>query len=182
MESDTLFAGYHNRPDATAEAFTGPWFRTGDAGRVDEAGYVYITDRIKDMIITGGMNVYPAELEKVLAGMPGIAEAAVFGTPHERWGEAVTVAVTPSPGAAVTGEDVIGFLSGRVAGYKKPSRGVRRRGASAQRGQEGAQGSATAALPGHGRLRPALTGSALPCFVPTSPALLCSDQLRSALL
>ncbi|MGJ6966920.1 class I adenylate-forming enzyme family protein [Streptosporangium sp. G11] len=122
VESDTLFAGYHNRPDVTAEAFTGSWFRTGDAGRVDEAGYVYVTDRIKDMIITGGMNVYPAELEKVLAGMPGLAEAAVFGTPHERWGEAVTVAVTPSPGAAVTGEDVIRFLAGRVAGYKKPSR------------------------------------------------------------
>ncbi|MEZ0073277.1 class I adenylate-forming enzyme family protein [Planotetraspora sp. GP83] len=122
VESDTLFAGYHNRPGLTAESFSGPWFRTGDAGHVDEAGYVYITDRIKDMIITGGMNVYPAEVENVLAGMPGVAQAAVFGLPDARWGETVAAAVVPAGEHAPDAEEVVRYVGDRLAGYKRPTR------------------------------------------------------------
>ncbi|WP_204045329.1 class I adenylate-forming enzyme family protein, partial [Acrocarpospora phusangensis] len=122
VESDTLFAGYHARPDLTAEVMDGSWFRTGDVGHVDAAGYVYITDRRKDMIITGGMNVYPAELEKALRSMPGISDIAVFGVPHPRWGETVAAAIVPAPGARVTEEEIGRYLAGRLAAYKKPTR------------------------------------------------------------
>ena len=95
--------------------------RTGDIGRLDEAGYLYVTDRAKDMIVSGGMNVYPAEVEAALAGLPGLAEVAVFGVPDERWGETVVaVAVVSDP--ALDEAAIIGAARERIASYKKPTR------------------------------------------------------------
>ncbi|GAA1028106.1 fatty-acid--CoA ligase FadD5 [Virgisporangium ochraceum] len=121
VSSETLFAGYHDRPQETAEVLRDGWLHTGDVGRVDAAGYVYITDRLKDMVVTGGMNVYPAEVERVLATMPGVAEVAVFGVPSERWGETLVAAVVPAPGATVTADGVAGYCRERLASYKKPT-------------------------------------------------------------
>ena len=96
--SQTQFVGYYRRPELTAEAMLDGRLRTGDIGYLDEAGYLYVTDRAKDMIVSGGMNVYPAEVEAALAGLPGLAELAVFGVPDERWGETVVaVAVVDDP-------------------------------------------------------------------------------------
>ena len=118
----TLMAGYWNNPKATAEAFAGGWFHSGDLVRQDEEGYVWVVDRKKDMIISGGENIYCAEVENVLAGHPAIAEVAVIGRPDERWGE-VPVAVAAL--AAVTHSDLEladldEFLTGRLARYKHP--------------------------------------------------------------
>ena len=118
----TLMAGYWNNPKATAEAFAGGWFHSGDLVRQDEEGYVWVVDRKKDMIISGGENIYCAEVENVLAGHPAIAEVAVIGRPDERWGE-VPVAVVAL--AAVTPSDLEladldEFLTGRLARYKHP--------------------------------------------------------------
>jgi fatty-acyl-CoA synthase len=119
--SDTLFTEYWNQPEKTAEAFDGPAFRTGDLGRVDAAGYFYVVGRKTELIISGGANVYPAEVERVLIGMDGIADCAVFGVPHERWGEAVTAAVVSAPGAELSELQVIEFVRERLASYKKPT-------------------------------------------------------------
>lgn len=121
VSSETLFAGYFNRPRETAEALRAGWLHTGDVGRVDAAGYVYITDRLKDMVVTGGMNVYPAEVERALAGMPGVTDVAVFGVPSERWGETVVAAIVPAPGAGITVEAVVERARERIASYKKPT-------------------------------------------------------------
>ncbi|MEO5874965.1 MAG: AMP-binding protein [Streptosporangiaceae bacterium] len=122
VESDTLFAGYHRRPDLTAEVRDGRWFRTGDLGRLDEAGYVYLTGRLKEMIITGGRNVYPAEVDQVVRELPGVADAAAFGLPDPRWGETVALAVVPRPGHTLDPAAVTAFVAGRLASYKKPRR------------------------------------------------------------
>ena len=95
-----VMAGYWNRPEATAEAIRdGGWLRTGDAGFMDADGYFFIHDRVKDMIVSGGENVYPAEVENAILGCPGVADAAVIGVPDERWGEAVKAIVVAAPGA-----------------------------------------------------------------------------------
>ncbi|MDR1968168.1 MAG: long-chain fatty acid--CoA ligase [Burkholderiaceae bacterium] len=113
--------GYWNQPGATRAAFTADgWFRTGDVGYLDEEGFLYICDRLKDMIITGGENVYPAEVESVLYDHPDIAEVAVIGTPDERWGEHVVAVVAPKPGASITLEDLQAFAEKRLARYKLP--------------------------------------------------------------
>ncbi|MFC8719576.1 long-chain-fatty-acid--CoA ligase [Kitasatospora sp. NPDC057198] len=116
--------GYWNRPAATAELFTADgWLRTGDAGRLDEDGYLYVTDRLKDMVITGGENVYPVEVEAVLAEHPAVSEVAVIGLPHEKWGEQVTAVVVLRAGAERPAEqELIDFTRGRIASYKKPGR------------------------------------------------------------
>jgi acyl-CoA synthetase (AMP-forming)/AMP-acid ligase II len=111
--------GYHNKPDATAEAITADgWFRTGDIGRIDSQGYVFVEDRLKDMIISGGENIYSIEVERVLAEHPAVTEVAVFGVPDEKWGEAVKAVV------AVEGEaseaDLIAWARERLAAYKCP--------------------------------------------------------------
>ena len=94
--------------------------RTGDIGRLDEAGYLYVTDRAKDMIVSGGMNVFPAEVEAALADVPGLVELAVFGVPHERWGETVVaVAVASDPGLDEAA--LIAAVRDRIASYKKPT-------------------------------------------------------------
>jgi acyl-CoA synthetase (AMP-forming)/AMP-acid ligase II len=112
--------GYWNRPDETAQALRGGWMHTGDGGYMDDDGYVYIADRIKDMIITGGENVYSVEVENVLAQHPAVATCAVIGVPDERWGERVHAVVVPVPGGTLTIDELAAFCHGRMAGYKTP--------------------------------------------------------------
>ncbi|TDD02793.1 long-chain-fatty-acid--CoA ligase [Saccharopolyspora terrae] len=112
---------YWNRPDATADAFTdGLWFRSGDVGLPDVDGFVTIVDRLKDMIISGGENVYPAEIEAVLLEMPGVTSCAVFGIPDEKWGEVGCAAVSLDDGHALTHEQMVEYLGERLAKYKIP--------------------------------------------------------------
>jgi long-chain acyl-CoA synthetase len=113
--------GYHRDPAATAE-LVGPdgWLRTGDGGHLDEDGYLFLTHRIKELIISGGENVHPTEVEDVLRGLPGVAEVAVVGLPDRQWGEVVTAVVVPRAGRQLTPADVIAYAEGRLAGYKRP--------------------------------------------------------------
>jgi acyl-CoA synthetase (AMP-forming)/AMP-acid ligase II len=122
FRSVQAMAGYLNRPEATAEAKTADgWIRSGDIGRTDEAGFVYVLDRLKDMIITGGENVYGPEVESVLSACPGVSEGVIIGVPDERWGEAVKAIVIPAPGARLSAEDVIAFCRARLAHYQCPT-------------------------------------------------------------
>ncbi|MBN3457431.1 fatty-acid--CoA ligase FadD5 [Mycolicibacterium sp.] len=118
----TLMAGYWNNPKATAEAFAGGWFHSGDLVRQDEEGYIWVVDRKKDMIISGGENIYCAEVENVLAAHPAIAEVAVIGRPHEKWGEVpvAVVALGSAGDAKLELADLDSFLSERLARYKHP--------------------------------------------------------------
>jgi fatty-acyl-CoA synthase len=120
LRGPNLTAGYWRNPEATAEAYTDGWFHTGDVGHQDAEGFFYIDDRKKDVVISGGENVYPAELESVLADCPAIAEAAVVGRPDPRWGEVPVACVVPRPGARLTREDVLGLFRDRLARYKHP--------------------------------------------------------------
>jgi long-chain acyl-CoA synthetase len=114
-------AGYFNRPAETAAALTPDgWLRTGDGGFRDEDGYLFLTDRIKDMIVSGGENVYPVEVEEALAQHPDVGQVAVIGVPDERWGETVKAIVVPAPGAAPEPEALVAFLRERLAAYKLP--------------------------------------------------------------
>jgi fatty-acyl-CoA synthase len=115
----TLMSGYWNNPTATAEAFAGGWFHSGDLVRMDDEGYVWVVDRKKDMIISGGENIYCAEVENVLAGHPGIVEVAVIGRTHEKWGE-VPIAVAAVTDAALRLDELDEFLTERLARYKHP--------------------------------------------------------------
>lgn len=113
--------GYFHRPEETAQAIDADgWFHTGDVGRLDEDGYLYITDRIKDMIISGGENVYPIEVESVLADYPGISQVAVIGVPDPVWGEAVKAVVVTSPGVHIDSHELLTFAREQLAGYKCP--------------------------------------------------------------
>ena len=115
-----VMKGYWKRPDATAETLRDGWLHTGDVGKMDDQGYVFILDRTKDMLISGGLNVYPREIEEVLLRHAGIAQAAVIGVPDDRWGEAVKAIVVPAPGARLSEAEVIAFAGSQLAGYKKP--------------------------------------------------------------
>ena len=113
--------GYWNLPEATAQTLSADnWVRTGDAATMDEDGYIYIQDRMKDMIISGGENVYPAEVESAIYGHPDIAEVAVIGVPDERWGEAVKACVVAKPGCRIDEADVIAYAKERIAAFKAP--------------------------------------------------------------
>ena len=113
--------GYLNRPDATAEAITGEgWLRSGDIGHVDGDGVLFVSDRVKDMIITGGENVYSPEVEQVIAEHPAVAEVAVIGVPDDHWGENVKAVVALQPGQQATGPEIIEFTRARLAHYKCP--------------------------------------------------------------
>lgn len=118
--SGFIMKGYWNRPDATAAVIRDGWYWTGDAGYKDENGYLYVVDRIKDMIISGGENIYPAELENVLAAHPGIADVAVIGAPDEKWGEVVKVVAVKRISADLDGEGVVDYLRDKIAGFKLP--------------------------------------------------------------
>ncbi len=112
--------GYWNQPEATSRAMRDGWFHTGDAGYLDQDGYLYIYDRVKDMIISGGENIYPAEVESALFGHPAVADVAVIGVPDDKWGEAVKAFVVRKPGAEVSPDELIGFARERIAAYKVP--------------------------------------------------------------
>jgi acyl-CoA synthetase (AMP-forming)/AMP-acid ligase II len=122
FRTPTLMKEYLNRPDATAEAITEDgWFRTGDIGRVDADGYIFVEDRLKDMIISGGENIYSIEVERVLAEHPAVSEVAIIGVPDEKWGESVKAVVTlEGSGEGVTDADLIAFARERLAAYKCP--------------------------------------------------------------
>jgi acyl-CoA synthetase (AMP-forming)/AMP-acid ligase II len=119
FRSPQLMKGYLNRPDATSEAITEDgWFRTGDIGRVDEDGYIFVEDRLKDMIISGGENIYSIEVERVLAEHPAVAEVAVIGVPDEKWGESVKAVVALE--GEVSDKDLIAWAREHLAAYKCP--------------------------------------------------------------
>ncbi len=121
LRAPNVMAGYFHRPEGTAAALTSDgWLRTGDGGYVDEEGYLFLTDRVKDMIITGGENVYPIEVEEVLAQHPDVADVAVIGVPDERWGEAVKALVIVRDDCPVSGAALLAFARERLAGYKLP--------------------------------------------------------------
>jgi acyl-CoA synthetase (AMP-forming)/AMP-acid ligase II len=123
LRGPNLMLGYLDDPEATAAAIDGDgWLHTGDAGRLDEAGYLTITGRLKDMYICGGFNVYPAEVEQVLARLDGVAESAVVGVAEPRLGEVGKAFVVARPGFALTEEDVLAFCRERLANYKVPRR------------------------------------------------------------
>jgi fatty-acyl-CoA synthase len=115
-----VFDRYWDDPDATAAVFDDGWYRTGDLGHVDEDGFVYVDDRLRDLVITGGENVYPAEVELVLGEHPDIAEVAVIGRPDRHWGEAVVAVVVLRPGASLAVEALRAWCEGRLAGFKRP--------------------------------------------------------------
>jgi long-chain acyl-CoA synthetase len=111
---------YWNRPAETSAAFAGDWYHTGDAGRLDDAGYLYLVDRVKDMIVTGGENVYSAEVENAVSSHPAVAEVAAIGIPSEQWGESVHAIVVLNPGASATEDELREWSKERIAGYKVP--------------------------------------------------------------
>jgi fatty-acyl-CoA synthase len=116
--------GYWNNPEATKHALRGGWFYTGDMARMDDDGYFYIAGRYKDMIISGGENVYAAEVEAVFRENPAVADAALIGQPDEKWGEVGLMVVALKPGMSATGEELQAFCQGRLAKYKIPKRVV----------------------------------------------------------
>jgi acyl-CoA synthetase (AMP-forming)/AMP-acid ligase II len=115
-----VMKGYWNMPEATAETLRDGWLRTGDLGTIDEDGYVYILDRVKDMIISGGENVYSREVEEALHMHPAVADAAVIGVPDEQWGESIKAVVVLAEGQTATEKEIIDFCRGKLAGYKRP--------------------------------------------------------------
>jgi fatty-acyl-CoA synthase len=112
--------GYWKDPEATAGTMRGGWVHTGDLATEDEDGFIYIVDRKKDMIISGGYNIYPAEIERVLCRHPGVAEAMVIGVPDDRWGEAVKALIVMRPGERADAAEFVRFTRDRIASYKKP--------------------------------------------------------------
>ena len=121
MSGPMLIRGYWNRPDATAESIENGWLHTGDGGYIDEEGFLYIKDRIKDMILRGGENVFCTEVEGAIYEHPAVHEAAVFGVPHERLGEEVAVAIKMNDGMTMTAEDLWKFLDGKISSFKVPN-------------------------------------------------------------
>ncbi|MGW5691533.1 AMP-binding protein [Streptomyces asiaticus] len=120
VRGELVMSGYWNRPEATAEAIPDGWLRTGDAGYLDTDGYLFITDRIKDMIISGGSNIYAREVEDILLQHDAIAQVAVIAVPDPKWGEVVAAVIVPSEGSGLTEDDVIAFARDSMASYKKP--------------------------------------------------------------
>lgn len=120
IRSPILMKEYYNRPTETAEVFKDGWFHTGDLGYIDTDGNLFVVDRIKDMIISGGENIYPVEVENVISTMPQVAEVAVIGVPDPLWGQAVCAYVVPRPGEQLEPEQVIDYCRGRIANYKRP--------------------------------------------------------------
>jgi long-chain acyl-CoA synthetase len=122
MKGPNLFRGYWNKPEATAEVLVDGWLATGDLGRIDAEGFLYIEDRAKDMVLRGGENVYCAEVESAVYEHPGVYEAAVFGVPDERLGEEVACVVTRRADSDLDADELRRFLAGRLAAFKIPSR------------------------------------------------------------
>ena len=121
VRGPNIMKGYYNNPEATREAFwDNGWLRSGDVGLLDEDGYLYIVDRLKDMIITGGENVYSLEVEDVIYTHPDVQECAVIGSPDKEWGEIVTAFVIPQPNKTIDEKRLRGFLKSRLSSYKVP--------------------------------------------------------------
>ncbi len=120
IKAASVMKGYWNKAEATAKSIIDQWFHTGDAGFFDADGYLYIHDRVKDMIVSGGENIYPAEVENAIFGHPAVADVAVIGVPDPRWGEAVKAIVVRKPGITVTPEEITAWARERIAGYKLP--------------------------------------------------------------
>jgi acyl-CoA synthetase (AMP-forming)/AMP-acid ligase II len=121
IRGGTVMAGYLGKPEATADTITPEgWLRTGDVGHMDSDGFVFISDRVKDMIITGGENVYCPEVERVLSEYPDVLECAVIGVPDDKWGETVLAFVSPKPGATIDPDAVIAYCRERLAHFKAP--------------------------------------------------------------
>jgi long-chain acyl-CoA synthetase len=122
VRSDANMIGYLHQPDVTAQTLLeGGWLRTGDGAYCDEEGYYFLQDRIKDMIISGGENIYPMEVENVLADHADVAEVAVIGVPHDKWGETVKAVVVARPGVEVDSAELIEFARSHLAHYKCPT-------------------------------------------------------------
>ena len=122
LRGPTVVRGYFNDPEATAAGFRDGWFATGDLGRLDDEGYLYVVDRLKDVIIRGGENIYAAEVEAALYEHPDVVEAAIIGIPDERYGEEVGAVVRARDGAALTEDDVRAHVAARLASFKVPTR------------------------------------------------------------
>jgi fatty-acyl-CoA synthase len=122
LRGPNVFAGYWGLPEATAEAMRGGWFHSGDLARQDAEGFVTLVDRKKDMIISGGENVYPIEVEQILHRHPGVADVAVIGAPDHRWGETIVAVIVPAPDAAIDGDQIITYCRERIAHFKCPRR------------------------------------------------------------
>jgi acyl-CoA synthetase (AMP-forming)/AMP-acid ligase II len=120
LRGGSVMKGYWRRPDDTAETLRSGWLHTGDLGMMDRDGYVYILDRSKDMVISGGLNIYPREIEELLLQHPAIAEACVFGVPDAKWGEALAAHLVMRADVSITEAEVLAHLGERAAGYKKP--------------------------------------------------------------
>ena len=120
VQGGQLMREYWNKPDATAEAMRGGWYHSGDAGYLDEDGYLFLVDRVKDMIVSGGENVYSAEVESAISTHPEVAQVAVIGIPDATWGEAVHAIVVRTPGSEVSAETIIAHARDAIAGYKVP--------------------------------------------------------------
>jgi long-chain acyl-CoA synthetase len=119
-KAGSFAVGYLGRPEETAAAFVGGWYHTGDAGYLDDEQYLYLVDRTKDMIVTGGENVYSSEVENALSTHPAVLQVAVIGIPSERWGEQVHAIVVARPGATVTEDELIAHARTSIAGFKAP--------------------------------------------------------------
>lgn len=126
IRGPSVSPGYWNKPEANAEAHRDGWFYSGDLARMDSDGFYFLVDRKKDMVISGGENVYPIEIEQVLYGHPAIAEVSVIGTPDDKWGETVTAIIVPAEGAdpneTTLKEDITAYTRERLAGFKVPRR------------------------------------------------------------
>ena len=120
IRSPSVSIGYWNKPEATVETLRGGWLHTGDMGHLDEDGYLFITDRTKDLIISGGSNIYPREIEEALLTHPAVRECAVVGVPDKTWGESVKGLVVLREGKTATDEELIAHCRDRMASYKKP--------------------------------------------------------------
>ena len=120
VKSPVVMKGYWNKPESTAHSVNGGWMRTGDAAYMDEDGYIFIYDRVKDTIVTGGENVYPAEVENAIFGHPDVADVAVIGVPDDKWGEAVKAVVVAKPDAPRDAAGIIAWARERIAHYKAP--------------------------------------------------------------
>jgi acyl-CoA synthetase (AMP-forming)/AMP-acid ligase II len=120
IKGPSLMSGYWRRPEATEETIQNGWLHSGDAGYLDDEGYLYIYDRVKDMIVSGGENVYPAEVESALYDHPSVADVAVIGVPSERWGEAVKAVIVKKEGADISEAELISFAREKIASYKAP--------------------------------------------------------------
>jgi long-chain acyl-CoA synthetase len=122
LRGPSVMKGYFNLPDKTVETMKSGWLHTGDVGHLDEEGYLFVTDRVKDMIIRGGENIYPAQLEDILYQFPGVAEAAIVGTPDPVYGENIVAFVVPSPGVTLSDKEIINFMKTQTSAFKVPSR------------------------------------------------------------